>query len=376
MTGRRETMIQRVDLARNYRNHKEEYLKAIQEVCEETAFSGGKYADRFEEEFAEYIGVRAASAVDNGTSALQLAMLALGIGEGDEVIVPANTYIATAWGPTYTGAVPVFVDCTPDTWQIDPEAVEAAVTERTKAIIGVHLYGQPFDYDRIREIADRHHLYVVEDCAQSHGARYRGRMTGSMGELGCFSFYPGKNLYAFGEGGCVTSNDPSCIEAIHVMKNQGCKVRYYHDVVGFNMRLEGIQGAVLSVSLKYLDQWTARRQEIGWRYLKEITNPLFGMQAHPEDTEPVFHLFVMTVEDPEHFIGYMEEQGIQCHRHYPVPCHLQKAYAHLGYQQGDCPNAEQLADHCVSLPMFPELTDEEAEAVIRACNAYGGKDHS
>lgn len=363
-------MLKRIDLGRNYRNHKSEYLKAIEEVCEETAFSGGKYADRFQEEFAAYIGTAAASAVDNGTSALQLAMLALGIGEGDEVIVPANTYIATAWGPTYTGATPVFVDCTPDTWQIDPTDVERRITKKTKAIIGVHLYGQPFDFHAIREIADRYGLYVVEDCAQSHGARYKGLMTGSLGDLGCFSFYPGKNLYAFGEGGCVTSNHQPYIDAIHIFKNQGCEVRYYHDVVGYNMRMEGIQGAVLSVSLKYLDEWTRRRQELSWRYLREITNPLFGMQAHPEDTEPVFHLFVATVPEPEDFLAYMEAKGIECNRHYPVPCHLQKAYAHLGYQKGDCPHAEYLAEHCVTLPMFPEMTDQEAALVIEACNEY------
>ncbi|MGN0329620.1 MAG: DegT/DnrJ/EryC1/StrS family aminotransferase [Kineothrix sp.] len=363
-------MLKRIDLGRNYRNHKEEYLKAIREVCEETAFSGGKYADRFEEEFAAYIGVKAASGVDNGTSALQLAMLALGIGEGDEVIVPANTYIATAWGPTYTGATPVFADCTADTWQIDPASVRNRITERTKAIIGVHLYGQPFAYREVREIADRHGLYLVEDCAQSHSARYEGQMTGSLGDLGCFSFYPGKNLYAFGEGGCVTSNRREYIDYINILKNQGCEVRYCHDVVGYNMRMEGIQGAVLSVSLKYLDQWTRRRREIGWRYLREIQNPLFGMQAHPENTEPVFHLFVMTVPEPEDFLKYMEGRGIECHRHYPIPCHLQKAYAHLGYGKGDCPNAEYLAEHCVTLPLFPEMTEEEEDLVIRACNSY------
>ena len=363
-------MLKRIDLSRNYQNHKEEYMQAIERVCEETAFSGGKFADKFDEELAAYIGVKAASGVDNGTSVLQLAMLALGIGEGDEVIVPANTYIASAWGPTYTGATPVFVDCTADTWEIDPEKIEEKITNRTKAIIGVHLYGQPFDFGRVKEIADRHGLYIVEDCAQSHRAKYEGKMTGSLGDLGCFSFYPGKNLYAFGEAGSVVSNNIDYIDAIDTWKNQGCKVRYYHDVVGYNMRMEGIQGAVLSVSLKYLEEWTKCRQEIGWKYIREIKNPCITMQAHPENTEPVFHLFVITVPEAENFLEYMAQNDIECHRHYPVPCHLQKAYAHLGYQKGDCPNAEYLAEHCVTLPLFPEMTEEETQKVIEACNAY------
>ena len=367
-----EERISRIDLKRNVTAHWEEYQEAISNVMRETAFSGGKYADQFDREFAAYCGVKGCSGVNNGTSALHCAMLALGIGPGDEVIVPANTYIATAWGVTYTGAVPVFVDCTADTWELDPDLIEAAVTERTKAIIGVHLYGQPFEFNRVKEIADRYGLYVVEDCAQAHGALYEGRKAGSLGEMGCFSFYPGKNLYAFGEGGCVTSDNEDYIRHINRLKNQGCDVRYYHDEVGYNMRLEGIQGAVLSVSLKYLDEWTQRRIEIGNRYLREIQNPLIQMQCHPENTQTVFHLFVVTTPDRERFMKHMEEAGIYCDMHYPVPCHLQKAYAGLGYRRGDCPNAEYLAEHCNSLPMYPELTEEEVLRVIEACNSFKG----
>ena len=269
------------------------------------------------------------------------------------------------------GATPVFVDCTPDTWEIDPDKIEEKITEKTKAIIGVHLYGQPFEFNKVKEIADRHHLYVVEDCAQGHDALYEGKMVGTLGDLGCFSFYPGKNLYAFGEGGSVTGYRKEYFDTIEMMKNQGCTVRYYHDMIGYNYRLEGIQGAVLSVSLKYLPEWTARRREIGWRYTKEITNPAITLQHHPENTNPVFHMFEVEVEDdPERFLAYMAEKGIECNRHYPVPCHLQNAYKHLGYQVGDCPNAEYLASHCATLPLFPEMTDEEVEMVIRACNAY------
>ena len=366
-------MLKRIDLTRDYQKHKEEYLKAIEAVCEETAFSGGKFADKFDKEFAEFCGVPYAAGVNNGTSALHCAMMALGIGEEDEVIVPANTYIATAWGVTYTGATPVFVDCTSDTWEIDPDKIEEKITDKTKAIIGVHLYGQPFEFNKVKAIADKYGLYVVEDCAQAHGAGYEGKLAGSLGELGCFSFYPVKNLYAFGEGGSVTCKKKEYFDAITTFKNQGCKVRYYHDVIGYNYRLEGMQGAVLSVSLKYLPEWTERRREIGRRYLKEITNPLITMQAHPDNTDPVFHLFVVTVADPDDLIDYMNRKGMECNKHYPVPCHLQNAYKQLGYQEGDCPNAEYLAKHCVTLPLFPEMTDEEVKMVIDACNAYARK---
>ncbi len=362
--------IKRIDLTRDYQKHKEEYLEAIQKVCEETAFSGGKYADAFDKNFAEYVGTKYASGVNNGTSALHLAMLALGVGAGDEVIVPANTYIATAWGVSYTGATPVFVDCTSDTWEIDPAKIEEKITERTKGIIGVHLYGQPFDYKAVREIADKHGLFVVEDCAQSHKAEFEGRQVGTLGELACFSFYPGKNLYAFGEGGSVTTDVEEYYKHIERLKNQGCDVRYYHDEVGYNMRLEGMMGAVLDVSLKYLDEWTDKRRAIGERYLAEITNPCIVMQKHPENTKPVYHLFVITVPDHEDFIAYMDGLGIECNMHYPVPCHLQKAYAHLGYKEGDCPNAEYLASHCVTLPLFPEMRQDEVDRVIKACNEY------
>lgn len=366
-------MLKRIDLSRDYQKHKKEYREAIEAVCEETAFSGGRFADRFDREFAAYCKVPYAAGVNNGTSALHCAMLALGIGEGDEVIVPANTYIATAWGVSYTGAVPVFADCTADTWEIDPDRIEEKITEKTRAIIGVHLYGQPFEFNKVKAIADKHHLYVVEDCAQAHGAEYEGKLVGGLGEMGCFSFYPGKNLYAFGEGGSVTCHKKEYFEAITTLKNQGCQVRYYHDVVGYNYRLEGIQGAVLSVSLKYLPQWTENRRTIGNRYCKEITNPLITLQVHPENTNPVYHLFVITVKNPNHFIAYMEEKGMECNRHYPVPCHLQKAYENLGCRQGDCPNAEYLAAHCVTLPLFPEMTEEEVTMVIKACNAYLGE---
>lgn len=364
-------MLKRIDLTRDYKRHEKEYLDAIKMCCEETAFSGGKYADKFDKEFAEFLGIEYVQGVNNGTSALHCALAALGIGRGDEVIVPANTYIASAWGVTYTGATPVFVDCTADTWEIDPSKIEEKITDKTKAILGVHLYGQPFDFGAVKKIADKHNLYVVEDCAQAHGAKFEGKKVGTLGDLGCFSFYPGKNLYAFGEGGAVSTSNKEYNDYIKVMKEQGCNVRYYHEMIGYNYRLEGIQGAVLSVSLKYLDDWTKRRIEIGKRYLAEINNKKLILQAHPDNTEPVFHLFEVEVtDDPDKFLEYMKSKDIECNRHYPVPCHLQKAYADLGYKKGDCPNAEYLADHCATLPLFPEMTDDEVKMVIDAVNAY------
>lgn len=365
--------IRRIDLTRDYLRHEKEYQDAINRVCRETAFSGGRYADEFDKEFADFVGSKYASGVNNGTSALHCAMLALDVGAGDEVIVPANTYIATAWGVSYTGAVPVFVDCTPDTWEIDPSLIEDKITPRTKGIIGVHLYGQPFDFAGVKAIADKHGLFVVEDCAQAHGAMFEGRNVGTLGELGCFSFYPGKNLYAFGEGGSVTCDNEEYYKHINRLKNQGCDIRYYHDEIGYNYRMEGIQGAVLSVSLKYLPEWTRRRQEIGRHYLSEITNPLITMQRHPDNTESVFHLFVIEVNERDDFVKYMADSGVECNMHYPVPCHLQKAYVNLGYKEGDCPNAEYLAAHCVTLPLFPEMREDEIARVISLCNEYKSK---
>ena len=252
----------------------------------------------------------------------------------------------------------------------NPAKIEEKITPRTKGIIGVHLCGQPFDYAGVKAIADKHGLFVVEDCAQSHGAMFEGRNVGTLGELACFSFYPGKNLYAFGEGGSVTCEKEEYFKHMTRLKNQGCDVRYYHDEIGYNYRLEGLQGAVLSVSLKYLPQWTKRRQEIGERYIREITNPLFTMQAHPENTEPVYHLFVVQLEERDRFVQYMADNNVECNLHYPVPCHLQNAYAHLGYKKGDCPNAEQLAAHCVTLPLFPGMREDEVDRVISLCNDF------
>jgi len=345
-------------------------LHKIEAVLEDTAFSGGKYVEEFEQNFAKFCQTNYSVAVNNGTSALHLAMLALGIGEGDEVIIPANTFIATAWGVSYTNAIPVFVDCNPNTWEIDIAKIEEKITSKTKAIIGVHLYGQPCDIDAIRQICTKYNLYFVEDAAQAHGAYYKGKRIGQFGEMACFSFYPGKNLGTYGEGGGITTNEERYVKHLHSLRSHGSVIRYYHDEIGYNMRMGGIEGAVLSVKLQYLDSWNTRRKEIAKIYQKGITNLKIKMQFQPDFVDSVYHLFVITTENRNALQKYLNEHDIFPGLHYPVPCHLQKAYLHLGYKKGDCPNAEYLAEHCLSLPMYAELTNEEVNHIVEIINQY------
>lgn len=359
-----------LDLKRQHQQIKAEIFKAFEEVYENTAFSGGPFVEKFENAFASFCDTEYAIGVNNGTTALHLAMLALGIGSGDEVIIPANTFIATAWGVSHAGATPVFVDCTPDTWQIDAAKIEAAITKNTKAIIGVHLYGQPFDIDTVKAIADKHNLFLVEDAAQAQGALYNGTPVGGFGEMACFSFYPGKNLGACGEAGGLTTNNSDYNTHIRSLRNHGSVVRYYHDEIGYNMRMGGLEGASLSVKLKYLADWNNSRREIASQYFSKITNKKVTLQAQPDWASSIYHLFVVTVEDRDAFVKHLGDNGVIAAFHYPVPCHLQKAYAHLNYKEGDFPNSEYLAKHCVSLPMFAELTAEEVSKVIDVVNAY------
>jgi len=359
-----------LDLKKQYLQIKDEVLKATEEVFSNTAFSGGTYVEKFEKNFAAYCKTQYALGVNNGTSALHLAMLALDIKQGDEVIVPANTFIATAWGVSYVNATPVFVDCTSDTWEIDASKIEQKITKKTKAIIGVHLYGQPFDMDAVKSIAKKYNLFMIEDCAQAHGAKYKGQEVGGTGEIGCFSFYPGKNLGAYGEAGGITTNNPKYYEHISAQRNHGSTVRYYHDMLGFNMRMDGLQGAILDIKLKYLNSWNNRRKEIAGNYLKKITNAKVKMQKQPDFSDSVYHLFVITVDDRDKMIAHLNQNNIFPGLHYPVPCHLQKVYASLGYKKGDFPNAEYLSEHCISLPMYAELTDAEVSRVIEVINNY------
>lgn len=359
-----------LDLKRQHQTIKAEIFEAFEKVYENTAFSGGPFVDKFENEFATFCDTKFAIGVNNGTSALHLAMLALGIGAGDEVIVPANTFIATAWGVSHAGATPVFVDCTPDTWQIDASKIEAKITKNTKAIIGVHLYGQPFDIDAVKAIAAKHNLFVIEDAAQAQGAEYKNKVIGGFGAMSCFSFYPGKNLGACGEAGGICTNNETYSTHLKSLRNHGSVTRYYHDEIGYNMRMGGLEGASLSVKLKYLNEWNNRRRSIAKRYLTEIRTAKIAMQAQPEWANSIYHLFVVTAKDKDSFVKHLEQHDVIPAYHYPVPCHLQKAYAHLGYKEGDFPNSEYLAAHCVSLPMFAELTDDEVTRVIEVINAY------
>lgn len=359
-----------MNLTRQYESIKEEVHSALEDVMKVTAFSGGPFVQKFEESFADWCNAKYACGVSNGTEALRMAMIALDIKEGDEVILPANTFIATVWGPMYMKATPVFVDCDPDTWEIDVTKVEEKITDKTKAIIGVHLYGQPCDMDALIEIGNKHGIPVLEDAAQGHGATYKGRTVGSLGDLACFSFYPGKNLGTFGEGGGVTTNNEAFYKKIQLVKNHASENKYYHQELGYNCRLGGMEASVLSVKLNHIDKWNNRRREISAAYQTQLTNDKVKMQKQPEWANSVYHLFVVTVDNREHFMNYLKENGVYSGMHYPVSCHLQKACEYLGYKEGDFPNAEYLAAHCVSLPMFPELRDDELAKVIEVINAY------
>jgi len=359
-----------LDLKKQHLQIRQEVFEAFEKVYDQTAFSGGPFVEKFEKEFADFCQVPHAIGVNNGTSALHLAMLALGIGPGDEVILPANTFIATAWGISYAGATPVFVDCDPLTWEIDASKIEEKITSRTKAVAGVHLYGQPFDIDSVSKICKKHGLYLIEDAAQAQGAKYKGTSVGGFGEMACFSFYPGKNLGACGEAGGITTRNEEYARHLMSLRNHGSVVRYYHDEIGYNMRMGGLEAASLSIKLKYLKGWNERRRSIAAEYQQKIENKKIRLQKQPVGLESVYHLFVVTTENRDEFIAYLNENDIQPGLHYPVPCHLQKAYTQLGYKKGDCPHAEYLAAHCVSLPMFAELNKEEIEHVIRVVNNY------
>ena len=359
-----------LDLKGQHQQIKKEVFELFEKVYENTAFSGGPFVEQFEKDFSNYAQTKYTIGVNNGTSALHLAMLALGIGAGDEVIIPANTFIATAWAISYVGATPVFVDCDKDNWEIDPAQIEKVITAKTKAIIGVHLYGMPFDIDAVLSIAKKHNLFLVEDAAQAQGARYKGITVGGFGEMACFSFYPGKNLGACGEAGGITTNNEVYQKHLNSLRNHGSMVRYYHDEVGFNMRMGGLEGASLQVKLKYLEGWNNRRREIAKMYHAGIKNTKIKMQTQPEWADSIYHLFVVTTDEKDKFVKHLQSNGVNPGFHYPVPCHLQKAYANLNYKLGDFPNSEYLAAHCLSLPMYAELYDEDVNRVILTINSF------
>ena len=348
-----------LDLKAQYQSIKHEIDPAMQSVCADAAFVLGKYVYEFEKEFAKYCEAADCVAVDTGTTALHLAMLALDIGVGDEVITAANTFIATCEAISYTGARPVLVDCDEKTYNLDPSKLEAKITRRTKAIIPVHLYGQPADMDPILAIAKKHGIPVIEDSAQGHGATYNGKRTGSMGLMACFSFYPGKNLGAYGEGGAITTSDPELAAKIRKLRDHGSAKKYYHDVIGYNYRMEGIQGAVLNVKLKHLDKWNEARRKNVELYRKHLAGADLILPTEANGCKSVFHLFVVRHKRREDLINFLGQQGVSALIHYPIPVHLQKAYRFLGFSEGEYPITETVAKEIVSLPMFPELTEEQ-----------------
>lgn len=359
-----------LDLKVQHQRIKREVFELFEKVYDQTAFSGGLFVDEFEKIFSQFVQTNYTVGVNNGTSALHLAILALGIGPGDEVIIPANTFIATAWGVSYSGAIPVFVDCNADTWQIDAAKIESAITPRTKAVIGVHLYGQPFDVDAVKIICEKYNLFLIEDAAQSHGAKYKGKSVGGFGEMACFSFYPGKNLGACGEAGGIATNSELYYKHLQKLRNHGSNIRYYHDEIGFNMRMGGLEAASLIVKLKYLTEWNCRRQEIASMYQQQVINTKIKMQVQPKGFESVYHLFVITTDSRDHLMKYLNSCNIFPGLHYPIPCHLQQAYLQLGYKPGDMSNAEYLSAHCLSLPMYAELDDIDIEYIIDKLNKY------
>ena len=359
-----------VDLQSQYKSIKPEVDAAVLAVMQRGDFVLGGAVTEFEKTFAEYCGADYCVGVDSGYSALELIIRAYDIGPGDEVITAANTFIATTLAISNTGATPVLVDCDPDTYNIDATKIEAAITPRTKAIMPVHLYGQVADMDAIRAIARARGLFVFEDAAQASGARYKGRRAGSLGDAAGFSFYPGKNLGAYGDGGAVTTNDPAIAEKIRLLRNIGQKVKYFHEVKGFNNRLDTMQAAVLKVKLPHLDGWNENRRHAADAYAERLADLPMITPATAGYAEHIFHLYVVRVENREPLMEFLKERGIATGLHYPIPIHLQPAYAELGYERGDFPVTEAYAETILSLPIFPELDEAKVAYVTDAIHDY------
>lgn len=368
-----------LDLKAQYQKIKQEIHNAISEVLESTSFILGKPVQEFENEFAKMHGVKYCVGLSSGTDGNHIALWALNIGPGDEVIVPANTFIATAWGATLCGAKPVFVDCHPESYNIDPDKVERAITPKTKAIVTVHLYGQPADMDPLKEIAEKYKIYLIEDAAQAHLAEYKGKKVGGFGISASFSFYPGKNLGAYGEAGAVTTNDDELAEKFRMIRDHGSVKKYTHVLLGHNYRMESIQGAVLKVKLKYLEEWTEKRRQVAEKY-RELLSDIEEIKLPKEMSyaKHVYHLFVIQVnsksdkrqEIRDKLQKFLNENGIGTGLHYPIPLHLQPCFKELGYKKGDFPVTEQLAEGGLSLPIYPELTDSQIEYVAEKIREF------
>jgi dTDP-4-amino-4,6-dideoxygalactose transaminase len=355
-----------LDLKAQYAGIRDEVLEALTEVADSSTYVLGPKVAGFEEAFASYVGARHCVGVNSGTSALHLALIGAGVRDGDEVITVPMTFVATCWAISYTGATPVFVDIDPVTRTMDPSQVERRITRRTRAILPVHLYGQPADLAPLLELGRRRGIPVVEDAAQAHGARYRGHGAGALGLCGCFSFYPGKNLGAYGEAGAVVTDDDAVAARLRSLRDHAQGRRYHHGELGFNYRMDAFQGAVLGVKLRRLEAWTEARRRLAGRYNEGLADLPLGLPREAPDRRHVWHLYVALHPQRDRIRAALEARGILTGLHYPVPVHLQGAYAFLDHRAGDFPESERVARECFTLPLFPEMTDRQQDRVIEA----------
>ena len=362
-----------LDLRAQLKPLRAEIDAAIARTLDNCSFCLGPDVAQFEKDFAAFCDAQHALGFNSGTSALHVAMLLLGVGPGDEVITTPYTFIATSWAISYCGAKPVYVDIDEATFNLNPALIEKAITPRTKAVLPVHLYGQPFDVDAVAAICKKHNLAFVEDAAQAHGAKYKGKSIGTFGAVSCFSFYPAKNLGACGEGGALVTNDAKLAARAKSLREHGSTVRYHHDEVGYNYRLEGIQGAVLGVKLKHLAHWTRERQRVAARYAELLAGTPLQLPTVTAGNESAWHLYTVRSPRRDELKKHLDANGIGNAVHYPMPLHLQKVYANLGYKPGDFPVAEKASREVLSLPMFPELTDVQIQRVAAVVRDFFGR---
>lgn len=361
-------MIPFLDLKRQYKTIRKKVDTAIQSVLQSQNFILGKNLELFEAEFAEYLGAKYVVGVGSGTEGLILSLRALNVGVGDEVITPVNSFIATSLAITEVGATPVFVDVDKDTYQLDVRQVREKISPKTKVILPVHLYGAPCEIRELRKITEEKNIFLAEDACQAHGASYGEKKVGTFGDLGVFSFYPGKNLGAYGDGGAICTNNKNLYEKLIYLRNYGQSKKYFHDIIGVNSRLDEIQAAILSVKLQYLDLWNRKRREIASVYVKGMTK--IKVQKIVDNSTSSYHLFVVESKDRSGLIKHLSSLGIQTLIHYPLPIHLQKCYSYLKYKKGDFPVAEKIADRILSIPIYPELTKEEVKKIIDSVNSF------
>jgi len=362
-----------LDLRAQMKPLRAELDAVIARTLDNCSFCLGPDVVQFEKDFARFCGAEHCVAFNSGTSALHIAMLLLGVGPGDEVITTPFTFVATSWAISYVGATPVYVDIDDATFNLDPKLIEKAITPKTKLVMPVHLYGQPFNVEAILEICRKHKLPLVEDSAQSHGAKFKGKVVGTFGDISCFSFYPGKNLGAAGEGGALVTNNAAFAKRARALREHGSTVRYYHDEVGYNYRMEGIQGAVLGVKLPHLQQWTDARRRVAHRYHQLLKDTPLQLPLEASFAESAYHLYVVRHPRRDELKAHLDANGVGCALHYPLPLHLQECYANLGYKIGDFPAAEKAGRECLSLPIYPELTDAQIERVAAVVKNFFAK---